>query len=166
MSADTPQQNPDPNKVWISREEYERLRAMDVSQSTNRTFVAPDKPYVSTAPDHTVSDGMFRTQKIVGFILAIALLIALSVSAGSWIVLAIVFVFLLFAIFSTADYAKQRKRESSLLPDDLPGGKSSTVIKHALLAIAIVIAIPVLANVAMIVLFMMLIAASGGQAGS
>src|SRR5438270_13981466 len=108
----------DRNKVWISREEYERLRAAEATGPYSQiakpatAYYAPPQVFVDPHTDHLASDRMAKQQKTAAVILAILLIISLSTAGWSVITGMVAAIFFIFGIVSMADYQRMRKREA------------------------------------------------------
>lgn len=156
MPPRNPNENNDQSKVWISREEYERLRQME-----NRP---PDTPPVISTPaasyqPHSLSDKMAKQQKIVALILAVLLIIVLSVGKLQALVVFIALVFVVFGIMSIVDYQRQRKREDNHdVP--LPPGKEPHIFRRLAVIAGILLLIPIIGYMVMIFIVMSLFMAN------
>lgn len=159
--------------VWISREEYDRLRNNQTTTASTPATVTADSTPFSAAKEEKKAQ---RMQTILGVVLAIMLLISMTNENLSAFSLLPVSLFAIFAIMSLIDYL--RKRHSSGTIFGSPINPTSTAdpavdAKHRssryklLLIIALIlIALPILAPIAFILFFLVLAAFGGGDIGS
>lgn len=168
MPPSTPENN-DPSKIWISREEYERLRAAENAQQqstyTNPLYTMP--PVVSVGyPDHSASDKLAKQQKIVALFLAVLLIISLSVSAPVWLAGGTMAVFLIYSLVGINDYSRLRRRETTVVSvKDMVADSAPSTIKKLLVIIGILLLLPVI-GYTLFFMFIIFIFSIGGGPGS
>lgn len=167
MPPNEPQQNQD--NVWISREEYERLRSVaarapDTSSNgiqygwDNGGIVNADP--VTAYTDHSVSEKMADQQKMALLFLAIGLILSLSISGIGFLAPLFGSILTIFGFVSIFSYANQRKKENG----QSQGVKQPPGVARTLLIITgIVLMIPVLGFFAMIMLMIFFMGLSGGR---
>lgn len=149
---------PQDNSVWISREEYERLKQ---AEQTAANQIAPT-PYVSSPAydDPAQSPAlqtMRRQQTVVSAVLGIAFVIALTVPGLGWLAGIVVTIFIIFALTSLFQYQRTKRRVTK---GDIPQPRSA--VKLVLIVLGCILLLPVLAYAGMLVLFVILFSAGGG----
>jgi hypothetical protein len=160
------QPNQQQDNVWISREEYERLR----QQTQQPALRAISQPVVYGA-GYQVADEPAKVkpiQAIIGATLAIGLFLSLTVPFFSIISVPILGIMLIFGVMSYNDFRKGRQQSATPTKSSIgtatENQKKGNGKYHALLAVLLIIlAAPVLFIGGMIVLLIIFLAAGGGK---
>jgi hypothetical protein len=147
-------------KVWISREEYERLRQAEQSQPLPQSPVGTPTPFVSST---NTLETIQRQELIIGSILGIGFVLSLCVSNLRWLAVLIVIIFCAFALVSFMQYREAKMR---IARGQTPRQPRSTT-KILLTIGATLLIAPTVAFIALIVFLIVVLSVSGGAgAGS
>lgn len=154
-----PSQPPAPaNAVWISREEYDRLRQAETSSQP----VAASAPVQSnTVHVQEIKDTQATTKATILGVLAIALFVGFTTSLlnGAWVSI-ILLIFFGVSVLGALDYI--RKNQNSVSIKD-----ASKNIAKILLVTAIVLSmLPMIYIAGVIVIFVIMVGLGGGDIGS
>lgn len=153
-----PPQNKD--NVWISREEYDRLRAA-TQQATETPTVSTDYYTATVEPSPTAAkNDTYQTALAVvfGMLLIYSLLASINKLAETLII-----IFLGYAVYGVFKHFSNRSSAVSALPAATPKSTSQKILKIVAIIAALIVIVPVLVYGAMIILFIALISAGGGR---
>lgn len=142
------------DKVWISREEYERLRtngSISPGYGTPVVYTGQAGAEPLPPPDRQ----MGQTMQVVGLVAALALLLSFTTSMFDWLVVPAVLFLAGLAIISIWNVARSGRI-----------AQPSKVTKYALAALGIILFLPILGYMAMIFLFILIFSFGGGDVGS
>jgi len=142
--------------VWLSREEYDRLRQAD----TQRVGVAEQEPEVTSAAQPPVVSARSNSlQTTTGVVLAVGLLMAVTIEGLRWIFVPALCVFVIFAGVSINDMIKARRARSS--------GTVYATNRSAYIALlitgSVVIISPLILGILALILITALMTSSGGR---
>lgn len=142
--------------VWISREEYERLRAAEAVPRPPQSVVVASV----AESNEKVRRGRRRWQVILGVLLAIGLFI--SVSSGSFANLYVVGAVVIFGGVSLYDYFNSRKLQTA------HGMTEEKRLKHNPFKILfyVLFCVVILPPLLMLGFFILLLTLNGGDVGS
>jgi hypothetical protein len=141
----TPQQELASDKLWISREEYSQLKAM---QNTTPVTVMQD----------TQNSAGSNPLLIIGLICALALFLSFSFPGFGFLAGPAILAFLIIGVMSIAKtHGSIHKAGSS---------RSSKAVKWLVIAGLLVLLSPFIYFIGMMMIFFLLMAVSGGDVGS
>lgn len=173
------QPKPDEN-VWISREEYERLRQAEAVQASNTPVVSLGQPVVMASPVSAVQSPRRNKTDDMAIIVtgvAAALLIgSLSFSSFRGFAAPLIGVFMIFGAWTLIKMLRHHEQveRSGIMTsaataesDSLdPKNVAKTLGKGLLIGGFMVVAAPFFFGAAIMVLFIIIMIASGGNVGS
>jgi len=150
----------DQNNVWVSREEYDRLR-----QQAGHSVADPTASYAHGQDDDPPK--VRRTQIAIGVILAIGLFLSMTNSLFKFVAIPVLLILLIFAAMSLNDFrkAKQLHMQSTTgeLPVDAPRQNSASGKYKTLLVILVcTLAMPVVVVGGFIVVMLIMFSINGG----
>ncbi len=149
---------PQSDAVWISREEYERLRAHQQTNISMQTTQTPSQVVTST-PDE--EPHISRTKAIIGGALAAVLFLSVSVSGIRLAFIPVLVIFLAYIVVSLNDVRKARILHQP--PHAMqPGKPQKSLLLKLVIAVVIIAALPILGYMAMIAFFIAIFALNGG----
>jgi asparagine N-glycosylation enzyme membrane subunit Stt3 len=148
------------DKVWISREEYDRLREADKTPALPHypTHGMQSNPY-DVPPSTAPLSVMQRQLLIVSTVLGVVFVLSLSVSVLHWLVAPIVVIFLIFAVVSLVQY---NRAKAHIARGEAVKQPRSTARLLFLIAGGVLL-LPFAFAGTMIVLFIIFMSLNGGQ---
>jgi len=156
----SPENQPQDN-VWISREEYERLRV--AASQPQPQLQQPNQTVNATQPQAVVQafenpDKVSHQQVITGLVLGLMVILSLSFSIFRFFAIPAILIFLVFAILNIIDFVRAGK--------GLNGAATTSKRRHTYKILLIVgvslLVVPVVSYMALILFFVLLFSLGGG----